>query len=414
MSANARSDSSPVRQLFISAFDWDTSGNVPLLTAPALEAMGLLQPVGTIAHLWPSTQRALFARKVYKGLRVNYPVAVGGNFQVPQKAMLKAVVGSRQLRNAGAIEKGVELFDRVATMSAPKSLQISLAGGFHDLHALLFGDDTRAEQFSQTVSSVVLMSGTEMDDYDRGIPKLDTNGFMTPDETGNNVYDIGMTRAVYRYLQEQRIPITIVTREAGYKAQDVGDDGLTIDQFWRTLAKTGHETVRKLTRPNRLKVRDAIIDAQWSQVFLRGDVRWFPEGPSTRPRDVNWFLKGQISGEARRREALRRGANGKVHDLVSEVHLNTLTQLAGIPLTRDSLFSPRTFEINGTRHMIIGIGEDRGIRDPRKTTDFILKLALSGLELSMNPDIVRRKQIIQWLFEAVGVARTPETGAVLS
>merc|ERR1719235_1929722 len=51
------------------------------------------------------------------------------------------------------------------------------------------------------------------------VPKRDENGYILPDKAQNNAYDFEAAQNFFRGLQEEGVPMTVVTRWAAYAAK---------------------------------------------------------------------------------------------------------------------------------------------------------------------------------------------------
>ena len=54
---------------------------------------------------------------------------------------------------------------------------------------------------------------------DSVVVKRDENGYMLPDKAQNNTFDFDAAQKLYRTLQEEGVPMTVVTRWAAYAAK---------------------------------------------------------------------------------------------------------------------------------------------------------------------------------------------------
>merc|ERR1719506_1142172 len=121
------------------------------------------------------------------------------------------------------------------------------------------------------------MGGVEVDGDS---VKLDKNGYMMPDKASNNTFDIESAQHLYREIQKECIPLTIVTRWAAYAAK-------LRFEVYDAMAATGHPVGMRLqnnqrrslehlwTRacmppndPRREGLRDSCDKAWFCKVFL--------------------------------------------------------------------------------------------------------------------------------------------------
>ena len=112
---------------------------------------------------------------------------------------------------------GVQLVANSLESCSDQSVALVLLSGLTDAWLVLH--DHR-DLFKQKVSRVVIMGGVEVEgEKGQEIVKRDERGFMIPDKAQNNTFDFDAAQKLYRTLQEEGVPMTVVTRWAAYAAK---------------------------------------------------------------------------------------------------------------------------------------------------------------------------------------------------
>merc|ERR1719253_2182998 len=107
-------------------------------------------------------------------------------------------------------EDGVQLFKEVLEDAKDGAISIVLLSGLSDAWKLV---SENTELVRRKVSRVVIMGGVETNGDE---VKRDGNGYILPDKAQNNTFDWAAAQGLYAKLQEENIPMTVVTRWAAY------------------------------------------------------------------------------------------------------------------------------------------------------------------------------------------------------
>lgn len=152
----------------------------------------------------------------------------------------------------------LSLFDAVASGAPDGSLHLVLMSGMTDAAELLA---SRRDDFTRIVASVTMMSGAEV-----------RRGHLIPTHTANNDFDFDAAAWLYAALQQARVPMTVLTRDAAYAA---------------AMPRSFYDMLPDHAVSGRLAaVQHRAMDQFWQQCNLPKDhpARTLPWGPEGNPR----------------------------------------------------------------------------------------------------------------------------------
>jgi hypothetical protein len=238
---------------------------------------------------------------------------------------------------------GSDLFCNLITRHAETGIDLVLMSGLTDAAALL---RAHREAFRRNVNTVTLMSGVEA--------RRNGQQRLVPDHTANNDFDYGSAKWLYEQMQQLRIPLTIVTRNAAKAAAFPAS-------FYEDLADTGHPVGIRLAT-----IQAQAIQSLWEQCHVARERPW---GPANNPRTPQWFRNTFCNGGGQELTS-----DDSIWPAVTHLaQYDSLAVIASVPSLRDRFFQPTKIRERGTVHRIIGAtAEDHGVRNAADLREFIL------------------------------------------
>lgn len=330
----------------------------------------ILQVLGIVANLAPSTQRARLAKGSLKQLgQTNIPVGIGTGCLQTENDGLKYQFDVTYLAETTELQDGKELMLSSMRAARPKSLVLLLISGLTDAAAVL---REHHHLFTQKVRRVVIMGGVNVAGE---LPAVDEDGRMIPDLTAqNHSFDKEAATFLYRQLQDCEIPITVVSRHAAVAAKvprSVYDD----------MAATGHPIGIRL-----LNAQKQAIEELWHRACMPADAT---DRHGLPPRcDRTWFLNTFCGGNGADRKA-----EDSIWDQVQTFNLyDPATLVAAIPNLREHFYSPSVVEVHGTEHLVIGTtAKTHNVNKPGELAEFMKEILVASLEASIAAGDVERK-----------------------
>lgn len=338
--------------VLVGDFGKDLDDEFALLLAAALVRAGLIRLLGVVANLAPALERARLAKGTLRRVGLgDVPVAVGrsvteiGRAQshetaVPYLASADALAGD-----------GLDLMrELLETATGPVTLVLNSA--LTDTAELAWSDE---ELFRRAVGHVVIMGGVT----------VGADGRFSPDDAANNAFDPGAAAFLYKWLQDNGIPCTVLMREAAYACQMAA---------WLPvmLAELGHPVALELARRLPLAMEEL-----WQAVhapvgsMVRGSL------PPSRTRD--WFVRTTTG-----KEDPGIGPDQSVWRFVETFRLyDPMNLLAAVPELAERFYDPETFAVNGIVHRVIGRRrDDHRVRDPNDLRGALAHLVREALTCS--------------------------------
>lgn len=330
-------------------FGKDLDDEFALLLAVALERLGYIRLLGVVANLAPAIERGRLAKGTLRSLGLGrVPVAIGrpvtdAGRTCPHETTVPYLADASELSG-----DGIDLMRRVLSEADDRSVTLVLNSAFTDAAEL-----ARLEPalFLSRVSHVAIMGGVTVRD-----------GRLVPDDAANNAYDPAAAEFLYRWLQDNNVPTTIVMREAAYACQMAA---------WLPvkLAEIGHPVGLSLAR--RLPL---VMDDLWEAVHapigspIRGTL------PPSRTRD--WYVRTTTGNKDP-------GVPGDetVWPFVETFRLyDPMNLLAAVPELAAQYYDAETFTVNGAEHQVIGRTVERnGIRDPLALRETLARFVTDAL-----------------------------------
>jgi len=322
----------------------------------------ILDVIGVVANLAPSTQRARLAKGSLNQLgQKTIPVGIGTSCNQKEDDGLDYQFAVSYLAETNEITDGKELILKTLREAKPKSVVLLLISGLTDAAAVL---REHMHLFSTAVRRVAIMGGVAVKD---DVPVLDGSGRLIPDMTAqNNAFDKDAAEFLYRQLQDLGIPITTVSRHAAVACKverSVYDD----------MAATGHPIGIRL-----LEAQKKAIEELWRRACL-------PAGDEKRLGlpdrcDKSWFTNTFCAGQG-----ADRGAEDSIWNLVKTFNLyDPTTLVAAIPNLREHFFAPFVVEVHGVEQLVIGVSaKSHNVHDAPALATFLKDMLVESLKASL-------------------------------
>lgn len=301
---------------------------------------------GVIATTTPARKRAELTRFTLDEVGLpDIPVAEGSNLPTLEIGHIHPYEFRDlpdQYREA-ELQKSQQLTRDILENAADNSLNILIIAAFTDCHRFIKSSPDAARLFKRKVKHVTIMGGvqTEGDEV-----ALDSQGFIKPDKSYNYNCDTESSTETIKYLQEQQIPVTFVSRYAAHAAQL---PVVAYDQF----EQTGNPVGRILKGINQ-----EVFEVLWATANLPADDPRRTLAPHfNRTWFQNIFCKGQEI-DLQEGESIFPHVQG----------VNVFDPLALLSVSRTHSrehFNPTTVRTNGIEHTVIGITPNNsGVKNP--------------------------------------------------
>ncbi|MBM4075725.1 MAG: hypothetical protein FJ267_08800 [Planctomycetes bacterium] len=216
----------------------------PMFRSRRLNHQDPFQLISVVANLAPAKERARLAKGTLELIGYSHvPVGVGTDCGLGNRGHEHEFRGIPYMASADAIVDGADLLIESLHQSENGSVALLLASGLTDIANLL---RRNPELVKQKTGRVAIMGGIQQRNDQ---PILDSDGFLIPDSAANNEFDVESARYVYRRLQQLRIPLVILTREAAYAAK-------VPRNLYDRLAATGHPVGEKLREMQKTSIQE--------------------------------------------------------------------------------------------------------------------------------------------------------------
>lgn len=339
--------------ILVGDFGKDLDDEFALLAAADLHRLGHIRILGVVANLAPALDRARLAKGTLAALGLGHvPVGVGSEVSETGRAPSHETDVPYLAAESDLAGDGLFLMQELLRdASGPVTLVLNSA--LTDAAELAWSDDGLLRR---TVGHVAIMGGVV----------VDANGRFSPDDAANNAFDPASAAFLYRWLQDNRVPSTVLMREAAYACQMAA---------WLPvmLAELGHPVALELARRLPLAMEEL-----WRAVHapVGSDIRG--SLPPSRTRD--WFVRTTTGKED---PGIR--PNERVWPFVETFRLyDPMNLLAAVPELAERLYDPETFAVNGVEHRVIGRGrDDHRVRNPNDLRGYLAHLVREALECSV-------------------------------
>eukprot|EP00927_Polykrikos_kofoidii_P035594 TRINITY_DN30152_c0_g1_i1.p1 TRINITY_DN30152_c0_g1~~TRINITY_DN30152_c0_g1_i1.p1 ORF type:complete len:831 (-),score=87.74 TRINITY_DN30152_c0_g1_i1:175-2667(-) len=364
---------SPVRVIAISDPGQDLDDEMAMLMMRYLVYRDLIEPLGIVATLSPSFDRARLARGTLDliGLK-NVPIGIGtdggdvlGKHKVTFETSAASYMPPPHAESSLALQPGRGMLHKLYCDADPKSLTLVIIASLKD--PALFLRDNEA-LFTEKTLEVVIMGGVE--DWTSDGNDLSQPVILKPDQAHNNMFDSAASDFFYKRCQEIGIRLIIVSRFAAYPAQ-------MPRSVYDELATLGSSIGCRLRNAQRTSI-EGLWKRACSDEPERGGL------PARCNRD--WFLSTFCDGKD---GTHKRGKDDSIWDLVVGFNqYDTLALLAAVPQLRSKFFSPvpvpsLALSTSGNvSNLVIGrSAQDHGIKDPSSLKDLLMRGFTKGLAL---------------------------------
>jgi len=325
---------------------------------------GAVTLLATVANLAPEKIRAQLTRVTYDllGMR-KIDTGVGTNctqhitFNPNDYQWQAPYLRSAKNETNTKIEGGQKLLLKEFGKAKDKSITLLLISGMTDAAQFLFKNQSL---FLKKIKEVVIMGGVKRDGG-----KILTNdyGLMEPDSAANNAFDMYSAEYLYETLQEKKVTMWILTREAAYAARFPRS-------IYDEMAKTGHPVGIRLKEMQNTSIQNLWTRANMS---VNSKLRELP------PRcDKNWFCNTFCGGQCK-----NLNGNDDIWKYIESFILyDPMTLIAAIPKYRNVYFTPVEIKVKGTVHYLIGLSKQvHGIKYPDALRGFIHSQIVEALDI---------------------------------
>ena len=326
----------------------DLDDEMATLLLRCLVDEGTLDPRCVVCNLAPAAARARLMRGTLDMLGLeDVPVGVGSAGGSASHRDTFSHLAAGYIAGAdAAVEDGQALLARVFGAARDGSLTLLCISALTDAREFLARNE---DLFLRKIREVVIMGGV-----------APSAAGLVPDTAANNAFDEAASAALYAALQDLRVPMVVVTREAAYACpvpRRVYDD----------IAATGSPIGVRLQAAQRTS-----ITALWRRTHASGAERLgLPArcGPA-------WFLDTFCGGAGS-----GRGAQDEVWDLVRSFNMyDAVALIAASPRLRREHFDPTVVAVGGVDHAVIGLSRDEsGVRDVDGLRAFLTDGFLRGI-----------------------------------
>ncbi|MCS5596471.1 MAG: hypothetical protein NZ828_04395 [Alphaproteobacteria bacterium] len=262
-----------------------------------------------------------------------------------------------------------------------QKITLMLISAMHDADIFLY---CNPDLFKAAIKDVVIMGGVEINDNNE--LKRDADGHVIPDLASNNRFGQHLNRdpsnmvsdaarRLYKELQLQNIPTTIVTREAAYAVQ-------VPPEYYSSLTASAHPTALRLEAMQKYMIH-ALLE----------DVLQYKDHPRLTPE---WFAATYLHDPTQDLNALLQNAD----DLMVQIKGFNLYD----PLTAIANFFPKLFDpvaLDNAQLNIIGASAaQNGIKNAEAIREILhylpqvafgrlpeLEHGLSGYQNALSPQL---------------------------
>ena len=311
----------------------DLDDEMATLLLRCLVDEGTLDPRCVVCNLAPAAARARLMRGTLDMLGLeDVPVGVGSAGGSASHRDTFSHLAAGYIAGADApVEDGQALLARVFAAAGDGSLTLLCISALTDAREFLAKHEAL---FLRKIREVVIMGGV-----------APSTAGLVPDTAANNAFDEAASAALYAALQDLKVPMVVVTREAAYACpvpRRVYDD----------IAATGSPIGVRLQAAQRTS-----ITALWRRTHADGAAR----------------LCGGAGGG--------RGAQDEVWDLVRSFNMyDAVALIAASPRLRREHFDPTVVAVGGVDHAVIGLSRDEsGVRDVDGLRAFLTDGFLRGI-----------------------------------
>lgn len=311
-----------------------------------------------VANLVPAEQRARIAQGLLNATGAVAPVGVGTSCNV-QGNIRDYEIKVAYMAPHPPVVSGLQVLSEALENAPDQSLTLVLNSGLTDTQELI---RTRPDLVRTKLARVAIMGGVQVDG-DR--VALDVHGRMTPDTAANNMFDPLAAREVYAWLQEEKVPLSILTREAALACTFRFD-------FYDQLAAT-----KSLIGQSLHDRQQPALNALWAEACA-------PLGTKERGNlpdrcDRQWFIQTFLAGND----------PGEVADIwplaATSGSFQIYDALNVASVVKPEFFDPQIVPVNGVAHQVIGVSKmAHGIKHERALREWIMAREIGALLLGKS------------------------------
>lgn len=338
-----------------------------LVLAAGLHRMGFINFIGAIANLEPAKDRARLVKGTLNELGFpNISVGIGS-------ACFKGGTNQKHETEAPYAPEGLNLyltggqylFYHFFQDFEDKSIALVLNSGLTDAASFFMGDP---DAFCRKVASVSIMGGVVADGNEIA---LDDVGFMQAqigkNGAANNCFDEASALFLYRACQENKIPLTVIMREAAYACQIPFS---VYDQMAGTGNPIGINLKGRQT-PSMNMLWHAATAPEGSAIRgklpMSRDRKWF----------INTFCDGNDPGISDEEDIWPYVGRFQLYD--------PMNVIAAVPSLRERFYQSIEIKVKGITHRVIGLTKERnGIADEESLRNFLIEVEVAALEAAMQ------------------------------
>jgi hypothetical protein len=338
----------------------DLDDEQALVLGSFLQREGYMELQSVTANLKPAVERARLVRGTLDmlgyGLDLpDIPVGIGmSNIEKVHGEPTATEETCPYLSDISRLKSGDEVLTETLMNADPKGITLVLESGLADAAALAL---THGDLFKDRVKRVVVMGGVKREES----KAILDDGLMVPDTANNNTFNKAGSDFLYRWLQEEEIPLTVTTRDAAYAAQ-------VPFKIFEDLQDTGNP------------IGPCLANRQFPSIRLLWKRANAPEGSEDRgplpaDRDRAWFVNVFCEGK----DPLDVSAEEDIVPHMGKANLyDPINLIAAIPALKDRFFSPTVIGANE----VIGIsGQQTNVKPGSDLAEFMHDAIVRGCQL---------------------------------
>lgn len=325
--------------------------------------LGILETLGVVANLAPSMKRARLAKGTLQALgQGEIPVGWGTDCLQKDDDGLNYQFEVGYLAHEESVLKGTALIFDTLLRAPEKGVILSLISGLTDAANAM---RTNPDLFCRKVRRVVIMGGVETTPDGLNV-RLDQDGCLIPDSSQNHTFDMDSTQFLYKALQMNGIPITVVSRHAAGAAK-------VPRSMYDAMGQTGHPIGVRVHHASRKAIQHL-----WERTWLPASDPRRKLPPRCNPQ---WFREEFFDGAGEQFTA-----ETQIWDHVKAFMLyDPLTLIATIPTLRGYFYEPFVIENRGAENHIIGLSKERhSVARPEELKTYLETSLVESLMMSME------------------------------
>lgn len=340
----------------------------------ALQRRGYICVHCMVANLRPSMERARLLHGMVGELGYGYdlpaiPVGMGTGIIANRNNELHPTEQNcSYLSPYSDLRVGDEVTIDVLLDAAPKSLTVVLQSGFTDfaMLALLHG-----ELLAAKTAKVVIMGGVVVNEA--GDDVVLDHGLLQPDQANNNTFNFTAAQVVYRWCQDQCVPMVITMRSLAYSAK-----------FPFSMYEWACSMTESPIGPCMRDRQESSLQTLWGRA--NAPVASEARGPLPPDRDREWFVTvfcdGVDPGIGAEERILPHTGSFMLYDPINA--------MAAVDVICDHYFTPHKVVVNGTTHQIIGLSKAHPGITPERAQELVAVM-IDMILMSLNAGVAAKQ-----------------------